>query len=1299
MHLSFDRPFWALLFVIGIAITIASCGGSSSGPDINKLKIVSVVPDSGMVGDSVTIKGSGGFASRLSDNILTFNGTPATVLSTTPDQLITKVPGGATSGRLTLEVNDQTVKGPHFKVLGFTPAITGVSPVKATPGTEVRIKGTHFLSGSASTNKTPNDLLPDNKQTKEPLAKNKTNNAASLSAPGAKRPGIGMPSPRSDIPQNKNTSKLKVSAAQNKANATITTTNADAISITFGGQQAPVHSATDTLLITEVPEGASGNIIEVTVGEQSMEWDAFQLLTPLNVLSLSPESGPVRTSVTVQGEGFHTTADSNIVAFNSIEAEVTAASPTELSVVVPPKAESGAVTVEAHGQTAQGPTFTVTVPTTDLSISGISPTGGPAGTNVTITGQGFSATPSENTVSFDGSQATVSAATTEKLTATVPDGATTGPVSVTIDNETVNGPTFNVSTNSPPTFTSPASLSIKENTSLVDTVVASDVDGDALTFSISGGDDQDLFTIDEQTGVLAFSSIPDYENPSDINADNIYELQISANDGSLSANQGVSITVTDVNENQSPSFTSRASFNVNENATDIGTLTANDPEGDAITLSISGGTDQDLFNLEEQSGELSFKTAPDHEDPTDADNDNIYELQVEAADNNGSTSQDITVDVQNLNDNSPYITQSTYEIEENKTEIGTIVATDPDGDALTFELNGGVDEDAFTLDTQTGALSFKYPRDYEQPTDGQQIGYPTDNEYEVNIGVRDDENITFESLTVVVKNVAEPVEIVRGSIQNQYQTEQSNGQFVFDLVPDGFDTGNSAILIVLDNTKGTAQSATIGGPDAGLFMVEGILTAPDRIQISGPVLDYDHSADGTPHQYQFTVTTTSTEGATEAPQTFVIPITPFSGGSGTASDPYLVSTLEQLQAVDMFRNAHFRQTRNIDASATASWNSGEGFKPIATQNNPFTGSYDGAGFTISGLTMNLKNSERYLAFIEVLGAGADITNIHLETASYDISAGAILVGLNKGTIINSSVSGSIKGWQGGGLVYLNEGTIEDSHSEATVDMSSGGLFYVIGGLVGRNDGTAIIRNSYSTGDVTGNAMTGGLVGWNLGGTITHSYAEGTVTGDGVNHGGLVGVNDSGGEIKYSHAKGDVGGRDAGDPGGLVSRNNSLIQESYAYGFVTTASIGGGLVAKNDKDGIIRNSFAIGDLESLSGDYFEVTLGGLVGENRGEITGSWTIGDMTSYSSDQSGALVGFNDPTLGTINNSYFNKSVGIPTSDGGRGLTSTEITGSNAPLNMNFDFDTIWKQGEESNYYPTLRNNPVDGVLVEPSL
>ena len=83
---------------------------------------------------------------------------------------------------------------------------------------------------------------------------------------------------------------------------------------------------------------------------------------------------------------------------------------------------------------------------------------------------------------------------------------------------------------------------------MVGTIQATDSDGDMLTFSITGGNDQALFLINAGTGALSFASPPDFENPSDLNGDNVYELQIEVNDGTGSSTLSLQVTLVNSNE-------------------------------------------------------------------------------------------------------------------------------------------------------------------------------------------------------------------------------------------------------------------------------------------------------------------------------------------------------------------------------------------------------------------------------------------------------------------------------------------------------------------------------------------------------------------------------------------------------------------------------------------------------------------------------------------------------------------------------------------------------------------------------
>ncbi|MEZ5729475.1 MAG: cadherin domain-containing protein [Burkholderiaceae bacterium] len=315
-----------------------------------------------------------------------------------------------------------------------------------------------------------------------------------------------------------------------------------------------------------------------------------------------------------------------------------------------------------------------------------------------------------------------------------------------------------------------ASVSVAENGTAVTTVTATDADlpAQTITFSITGGADAALFTIDTNTGALAFIAAPDFETPLDANTDNVYEVTVQADDGNgLTDSQDISVTVTDLNDN-APVITSdgagaTASVSVAENVAAVTTVTATDADlpAQTITFSITGGADAALFTIDTNTGALAFIAAPDFETPLDANTDNVYELTVQADDGNGLTdSQDITVTVTAVNDNAPVITSdgagatASINVAENGTAVTTVTATDADlpAQTVTFSITGGVDAALFTIDTNTGALAFIAAPDFETPLDAN-----TDNVYEITVQADDGNGLTdSQDISVAVTNVNEP---------------------------------------------------------------------------------------------------------------------------------------------------------------------------------------------------------------------------------------------------------------------------------------------------------------------------------------------------------------------------------------------------------------------------------------------------------------------------------------------------------------------------------------------------------------
>ena len=256
-------------------------------------------------------------------------------------------------------------------------------------------------------------------------------------------------------------------------------------------------------------------------------------------------------------------------------------------------------------------------------------------------------------------------------------------------------------------------------------------------------------------------------------------------------------------------------------------------------------------------------------------------------------------------------------------------------------------------------------------------------------------------------------------------------------------------------------------------------------------------------------------------------------------------------------------------------------------------------------------------------------------------------------------------------------------------------FSDVGGLVGANV-SGSITNSYATGAVEGNDQyIGGLVGHNQrGSSITNSYANVTFDATAVDVGGLVGRN-SGSIIISSYATGDVTLlRLAGIAriGGLVGENTngSHIINSYATGAVTGNSTVGGLVGHNQGGSIITNSYSTGAVTG-NGD-----VGGLVGINVSSITNSYATGAV--IGSSDVGGLVG-HDNVGSIVTNSYWDtKASGIATSAGGDGRTTAELQSPTAAgmtsMEIYYGWSAdIWDFGS-TNTYPILRPAS-DGDLV----
>ncbi|MEQ9591229.1 MAG: IPT/TIG domain-containing protein [Cyclobacteriaceae bacterium] len=209
--------------------------------------------------------------------------------------------------------------------------------------------------------------------------------------------------------------------------------------VKFNGVAAVVSEATSTSLTTAVPVGAITGKITVAVGSltgtSSTDFTVLAAPSAPTISSFTPASATTQTTIVITGTNFSPVPSENIVKFSDNRiATVSASTTTSITTKVPFSTTSGKITVTVAGETATSATDFTLIPT--LSVSGFAPTLGVIGASITITGNGFSTVPSENEVKFNGTTATVSAATLTQLTVAVPAGASNGTVSVKVGTQT-----------------------------------------------------------------------------------------------------------------------------------------------------------------------------------------------------------------------------------------------------------------------------------------------------------------------------------------------------------------------------------------------------------------------------------------------------------------------------------------------------------------------------------------------------------------------------------------------------------------------------------------------------------------------------------------------------------------------------------------------------------------------------------------------------------------------------------------------------------------------------------------------
>ncbi|WP_276372187.1 IPT/TIG domain-containing protein [Chryseolinea sp. H1M3-3] len=431
-HFNTFRSLSIILLVASFSVITFSCDDDNEVivPVIN-----SFTPASALPGVSVTISGNN-FSTTATNNQVAFNGVVATISAATATQLVVSVPATATTGKITVKVNGQTAtSSTDFTVLQTN--LTGFAPASGTVGTTVTITGTNFST-----------ILSENVVKFNGVAAVVTNATATtlvVTVPETATTGkisIGVSgkviTSATDFTILE-TTVATFSPASGTVGTTVTisgtnfsTTPAENI-VKFNGAEATVTNATSTALVVTVPETATSGKITVTLGGKTATSSTDFPVLATTITTFTPASGTHGATVTITGTNFSTTLADNIVKINGVSATVSAATATELTITVPADATTGKITVTIHSKTTTSASnFTVPAPT----ITNYSPGIAAAGISITINGTNFSSTKSNNIVKFNGVEATVTAASSNQLTVTVPSGATTGLITVKVGTST-----------------------------------------------------------------------------------------------------------------------------------------------------------------------------------------------------------------------------------------------------------------------------------------------------------------------------------------------------------------------------------------------------------------------------------------------------------------------------------------------------------------------------------------------------------------------------------------------------------------------------------------------------------------------------------------------------------------------------------------------------------------------------------------------------------------------------------------------------------------------------------------------
>ena len=370
---------------------------------------------------------------------------------------------------------------------------------------------------------------------------------------------------------------------------------------------------------------------------------------------------------------------------------------------------------------------------------------------------------------------------------------------------------------------------------------------DPISYSLSGGPDSSFFSLAGNT--LSFAGTANYEAPDDTNKDSVYEVSVTVSSQSVSKTQAIYVRVADAPE--APAISTASIDNVKENITSVATISASDEDvGSVLTYSLldSGGAkDEKLLSINE-SGVVTFISAPNYESPSDFNLNNTVEFTVVVSDGSLTAQADYSFEIIDVNESPSIATTEISDIAEGVSSIATISASDPDvGASLTYSLvdsSGAKDEGLLSIDSSTGVVAFISAPNFETPTD---VG--ADNKIEFSVLVSDGSLEVSQDYSFSITNVNEAPTISTSSFS--------------------IAEGSTAIgtIAASDPDASSTLSYTISGTDSSKFSIN---ASSGAVAFLSPPNFESPTDNGLDNTYNFTVTVS--DGSLSSSQSIAVAV-------------------------------------------------------------------------------------------------------------------------------------------------------------------------------------------------------------------------------------------------------------------------------------------------------------------------------------------------------------------------------------------------------------------------------------------